>query len=132
MLLAEDQDAVEELAAQGAGEAFAGRIHPRSLNGAPENPGADSLEDGVEGLGEVRSAVTDHELDVLEPAAEAEGEVAGLLHGPLPGGVRGDAAEVHPAGAVLDEHQHYVESKCPFLSWFALADLDDRQEGRRW
>jgi hypothetical protein len=51
--LAEDQHAVEELAAQGADKAFAGRVHPRSLNGAPENPGADSLEDGVEGLGEV-------------------------------------------------------------------------------
>jgi len=42
---------------------------------------------------------------VLEPLAEGEGEVAGLLHGPFAGGVRGDAAEVHPAGAVLDEHQ---------------------------
>jgi hypothetical protein len=30
--------------------------------------------------------------------------VAGLLHGPLAGRVGGDAAEVHPAGAVLDEH----------------------------
>jgi hypothetical protein len=32
--------------------------------------------------------------------------VAGLLHGPLASGVRGDAAKVHPAAAVLDEHQH--------------------------
>ena len=39
------------------------------------------------------------------PLAEGEGEVAGLLHGPFASGVRGDAAEVHPAGAVLDEHQ---------------------------
>ena len=30
----------------------------------------------------------------------------GLLHSPVPGGVRGDAAQMHPAGAVLDEHQH--------------------------
>jgi hypothetical protein len=29
----------------------------------------------------------------------------GLLHGPLAGGVRGDAAKMHPAGAVFDEHQ---------------------------
>jgi hypothetical protein len=43
--------------------------------------------------------------DVLEPLVEAEGEVAGLLHGPLAGRMRGDAAEVHPAGAMLDEHQ---------------------------
>jgi hypothetical protein len=43
---------------------------------------------------------------VLEPLAEGEGEVAGLLDGPFAGGVRGDAAQVHPAGAVLDEHQN--------------------------
>jgi hypothetical protein len=30
-------------------------------------------------------------------------------HCPLAGGVRGDAAEVHPAGAVLDEHQDVQE-----------------------
>jgi hypothetical protein len=34
-----------------------------------------------------------------------EGEVAGLLGCPVAGRVRGDAAEVHPSGAVLDEHQ---------------------------
>jgi len=34
-----------------------------------------------------------------------ESEVAGLLDCPLSGGMFGDAAEVHPAGAVLDEHQ---------------------------
>jgi hypothetical protein len=43
---------------------------------------------------------------VIEPLAEAEGKVAGLLHGPLAGGVRGDPADVHPAGAMLDEYQH--------------------------
>jgi hypothetical protein len=85
--LAEDQHAVEELAAQGADKAFAGRVHPRSLNGAPENPGADSLEDGVERLGEVRSAVADQEPEALEPLAESEGEVAGLLDGPFGGGM---------------------------------------------
>jgi hypothetical protein len=69
-----------------------------------QDPSAGGLEDGVKGAGEVRSAASDQELDVCEPLAEAEGQVAGLLHGPLAGGVRGDAAEVHPAGAVLDEH----------------------------
>ena len=53
--------------------------------------------------GEVRSAVADQELNVLEPLTGAEGEIAGLLHGPLAGGVRGNATEVHPAGAVFDE-----------------------------
>ena len=42
---------------------------------------------------------------VLQPLAEVQGEVAGLLNGPFASRVRGDAAQVHPAGAVLDEHQ---------------------------
>src|SRR5258707_4077307 len=33
-------------------------------------------------------------------------KVAGLLHRPVPGGVRSDAAQMHPATTVLDEHQH--------------------------
>jgi hypothetical protein len=41
----------------------------------------------------------------FEPLAEGEGEVAGLLHRPVTGVMGGDAAEVHPAGSVLDEHQ---------------------------
>ena len=55
--------------------------------------------------GEVRSAVADQELNALEPLVEAEGQVAGLLHGPLARRAGSDPAEVHPAGAVLDEYQ---------------------------
>src|SRR6266478_7838009 len=82
------------------------RFHARHLDGGAQDPGAGGLEDGVEGGGEVRSAVTDQELNVLEPLAEAESEAAGLLHGPLARRARGDATDVHPAGAMLDEHQH--------------------------
>jgi hypothetical protein len=66
-------------------------------DGGAQDPGADGMEDGVEGCGEVRSAVADQELNVLEPLAEAGGEVAGLLYGPLASGVRGDLSDVHPA-----------------------------------
>ncbi len=86
-------------------EPLADRVHARRLDGGAQDPGAGGLEDGVERGGEVRSAVADQELNVLEPLAEAEGEVAGLLHGPLSGRVRGDPANVHPAGAMFDEHQ---------------------------
>jgi hypothetical protein len=59
MRLAEDQHAVEELAAQGTEEAFAGRVHPGSLNGSPQDPGAGGLEDGVEGsYGTIRALKT--------------------------------------------------------------------------
>src|ERR1019366_5540614 len=54
---------------------------------------------------EVRAAVLDQETEVPEPLAEVEGQVAGLLHRPLARQGGGDAAEVHPAGAVLDEDQ---------------------------
>ena len=64
-----------------------------------------SLEDGVKRGGEVRSAVADKELDILGPLVDAEGEVAGLLHGPLARRAGGDPADVHPAGAMLDEYQ---------------------------
>src|SRR5271165_2781264 len=102
MPLTEDQHPVEELSAQGADEALADRVHPRSLDSGTQDPGTGGLEYGVKGAGEVRSAVTNQERDVCEPLVEAEGQVAGLLHGPFAGGVRGNAAEVHPAGAVLD------------------------------
>src|SRR5437899_11453251 len=44
-------------------------------------------------------------LIVPEPLVEGEGKVAGLLHRPFSGGVGGDAAQMHPAGAMFDEHQ---------------------------
>ena len=47
----------------------------------------------------------------LAPHIEAEGEVAGLLHRPLASRVRGDAADMHPASAVLDEHQDIQPSE---------------------
>jgi hypothetical protein len=101
-----DQHAVEEFSAQGADQSFADRVLPRSLDGRTHDPRADGLEDGIERASEVRSAIADQEPDVLEPLAEAESEVAGLLRCPVSGWVRGDAAQMHPAGTVLDEHQH--------------------------
>jgi len=99
--LAVDQHAVQELAAQGAGEAFAGGVHAWSLDRGAQDPGASGLEDGAgRGCG-IRSVVAEQ---------ESHGEVVGLLHRPLAGRMFGDAAGVHPAAAVLDEHQHMQSS----------------------
>jgi hypothetical protein len=62
-------------------------------------------KDGIEGRSEIRSAVADQESEDLEPLVETDSQVAGLLHGPLAGRVGGDAAKVHPARVMLDEHQ---------------------------
>ena len=48
MSLAGDQHPVEDLWAQGADEAFADRVHARSLDGGAQDPGTGGLEDGVE------------------------------------------------------------------------------------
>lgn len=42
----------------------------------------------------------------VEVVAQVHGEVAGLLHRPCAGRVRGNPGQVQPTGAVLDEHQH--------------------------
>jgi ABC-type multidrug transport system ATPase subunit len=45
------------------------------------------------------------------------------------GGLRRSGTTVLLTSHYLDD---YVESECPLLSGFALADIDDGQEGRRW
>src|SRR5271168_215552 len=38
----------------------------------------------------------------------------------------------HRLRVAVDNRRHYVESKGPLSFGFALANLDDGQEGRRW
>jgi NADPH:quinone reductase-like Zn-dependent oxidoreductase len=54
--LAENQHAIQKFTAQGADQAFADRVHPRSLGSAAQDPRACSLEDDVERGSEVRAA----------------------------------------------------------------------------
>jgi hypothetical protein len=41
----------------------------------------------------------------LNRSSRVRARFRGLLHGPLAGGMCGDASEVHPTGAMLDEDQ---------------------------
>jgi hypothetical protein len=41
-----------------------------------------------------------------ETVPQVHDQVAGLLHRPSPGRVRGHPGQMQPSGAVLDEHQH--------------------------
>jgi hypothetical protein len=100
--LAEDQHAVQELTAQGAGEALADRVHPRSLDGSAQDTGVGGLEGGVERCSEVRSVIADQEPDALEPLAEGEGKVAGLLHCPVAGGRQCKPRPAEPGNKTAD------------------------------
>ena len=51
--------------------------------------------------GEVRTAVADHELDLIRLVTEIHDQVAGLLGGPLPGGMQGDAKDADAPGRML-------------------------------
>jgi hypothetical protein len=56
--------------------------------------------------------VVDQEPEALEPLAEGEGEVAGLLHGPFASGVRGDGA----AGLTPEPEPTFLEGPRPLGS----------------
>ena len=102
--------------AKGADQAFADRVHARHPDGAAQDSGAGGLETASNEAVKFdpRSRITN--LILLEPLVKGEGEVPGLLHGPLAARVGGDAAEMHPAGAVLDEYQgvrYPSAARCP-------------------
>jgi hypothetical protein len=84
MILVPDKGTVQQLTAASPDPAFSDRIHPRRPDAAEHGPDAGVGEDGVEGRGEVRSAVADHELDPISLFAEVHEQVPGLLGGPVP------------------------------------------------
>src|ERR1022692_4886511 len=100
-----DQGAVEKLAPASADPTFGYRVHPRRLHVAEHGSDPGTGEDGVECSGVVRAAVADHELGPVRLLAEVHDQVPGLLHGPFPGGMQGDAEDADAPGRVLDHGQ---------------------------
>ena len=72
---------------------------------AEHGPDAGVGQDRVERGGEVRAAVADHELDPVCLFAEVHEQVAGLLGGPLPGGMGSDPEDADAPAGVLDHGQ---------------------------
>ncbi len=105
MALVPDEGAVQELAAASPDPAFGDRVHAGRPDVAEHGPDPGVGEDRVERGGEVRAAVADHELGPVRLIAEVHEEVAGLLGGPFPGGMQGDAEDADAPGGVLDHGQ---------------------------
>jgi hypothetical protein len=105
MGLVPDEDAVQELAAASPDPAFSDRVHAGRPDVAKHGPDANIGEDRAERSGEVRPAVADHELDPVSLFAEVDEQVAGLLGGPLPGGMQGDPEDPDAPRPVLDHGQ---------------------------
>src|SRR6266516_552245 len=102
MVLIPDEGAVQELASASPDPAFHDCVHAGRPDVAEDGLDAGVSEDGVEGAGEVRSAVADHELDPMRLLAGVHHQVAGLLHGPVPGRMQRD-----PEGADMPGHVLY-------------------------
>ena len=97
--------AVQELVPAGLHPAFHDRVHARRPDVAEHGPDASVGKDCGDRGGEVRAAVADHELNPISLFAEVHEEVAGLLGGPVPGWMQGDAEDADAPGRVLDHGQ---------------------------
>jgi hypothetical protein len=100
-----DEGAVQELAAASPDPAFGDRVHARRPDVAEHGPDAGIGQHRVERGGEVRAAAADHELDPVRLFAEVHEKVAGLLCGPLAGGMLSDAEDADAPAGVLDYGQ---------------------------
>ncbi len=103
--LVDDQDAVEQFAADGSDEALGDCVRPRRPHWRLDDPDIDRGEHGIEGGGELGVAVADEEPEAPIGLVEVHEQVAGLLGQPLPGGAGGDAHDMDAAGGVLDDEE---------------------------
>jgi hypothetical protein len=103
----DDQDTVEQFAADGPDEAFGDRVRPWRPHRRLDDSDVDGGEDGVECGRELGVAIADEEPEELVGIVEVHEQVAGLLGQPGAGWVGGDAEDVPPAGGVLDDEEPY-------------------------
>ena len=87
VVLIPDESAVKKLVPASPGPAFGDCVHPRRPDIAQHGPEPGISEDRVEGSRVVRAAIADHELNPVCLLAEVHDQVAGLLGGPVPGGM---------------------------------------------
>ena len=101
----DDQETVEQFAADGADESFGDRVRPWRAHRRLDDLDVDGGEHGVEGGGELGVAVADQEPKVATGVVEIHEQVAGQMYQPGAGRVRGDPQDVYPAGGVLDDEE---------------------------
>jgi hypothetical protein len=105
MVLIRDESAVKKLVPASPGPAFGDRVHARRPHVAGHGPDPRISEDRVERSRVVRAAIADHDLDLVRLLAEVHDQVAGLLGGPVPGGMQSDPEDANAPGGMLDHGQ---------------------------
>jgi hypothetical protein len=85
-------------AAQGADPALRDRVRPASLRRRLDDADPVSVEDAVEGSGELGVAIADQEPELLGAVGEVHQQVANLLGHPIAAGMGGDPGDVRRGG----------------------------------
>lgn len=102
---AEDEQVVQQLPACGPHPALGKCIRPWGPVGQAEHLHSFAHKDLIEATTELGVAISEQEPGLELAGLELPGQVASLLDHPVAGGVGGDAGEVDPAGADLDEEE---------------------------
>ena len=105
MAFVEDEDPVEQFAAQRSDHSFADRVRPGRLWWTGEDPDALCGEDRVESSGESGVPVPEEKLKGGGSVAEVHQQVTSGLGGPRTAGVRAHADQKCSAGAMLHRDQ---------------------------
>ena len=100
--LAEDQHAVGQLGPHCQYEAFGEAVRARTLRRDLDHVDARVCEHRIERGRELSGPIADQESEPRDVFAEVHHEVAGLLGGPGPVGMRGHAEDVQVAVADLE------------------------------
>jgi hypothetical protein len=106
MPFAEDQHMIQALPAKRAHEPLGRCVRTRRPDRRLDDSHGIPGEDIVEGRGELAVPVADQEPEPAGAVVEIDQQVAGLLGGPGPDRVRGDAEDVHGPGLELQREQH--------------------------
>jgi hypothetical protein len=101
----DDENPVEQLAAQGSDHSFADRVGSRCSRWTSQDVDALCGEDRVECPREPGVPVAEQELHGGEAVTEIHHQIAGGLSGPCPGGMRAHPDQMGPAGTALDRDQ---------------------------
>ena len=106
MSLTADQQPVEALGPGGPHKSFRERVRPRRPDGREDDPGADRLHHLVKRPDELGVTVPDQEVDGPALVLQGDRQVTGLLGGPGPDRVSGNASQEDLATLEVDEEQH--------------------------
>jgi hypothetical protein len=122
--LVDDEDLVEEFAADAADEPLGGRVRAGRSNRCFDHLNPCGSEDGVEHGGELGVVVWDEVPEVLAGVVEVRGEIARLLGEPGAGGVGGDAEDVDLVGGVFDDEERVEPGQCDGVEVEQVAGQD--------